>query len=242
MEKDPTKFIRADFSKLIPYAGVESPEQVSEILKIPIESIIKLDANENPYPPISAILEAVSTAPLNIYPDPNQTFLRKAIASYVNVDPSQVVAGAGSDDLIDIVIRLLEPKISVSAVPTFGMYKFLSNNSGIQHIEVGRNKNFQIDILEIEKAVFEGANLILLASPNNPTGNSLSLEEITKLVELDAVLVIDEAYAEFSKESVIPLIAKHPNALCKAAGTLLTPKIILVKIFPLDGSTFICFF
>ena len=76
MDKDPTRFIRADFSDLIPYAGVESPEQVSETLKIPIGSVIKLDANENPYPPIAAILEAVSNAPLNVYPDPNQMFLR----------------------------------------------------------------------------------------------------------------------------------------------------------------------
>ncbi len=213
MDKDPIRFIRSDFSDLIPYAGVESPEQVSEILKIPIGSVIKLDANENPYPPIAAILEAVSNAPLNVYPDPNQIFLRESIASYVGVDPSQVVAGAGSDDLIDIVIRLLEPKMSVSAVPTSGMYKFLSNNSGIRHIEVGRNENFEIDILEIEKAVLKGANLILLASPNNPTGNSLRQDEIEKLVELDAVIVIDEAYAEFSRESVIPLIAKHPNLI-----------------------------
>ena len=103
--------------------------------------------------------------------------------------------------------------MSVSAVPTFGMYKFLSNNSGIRHIEVGRNENFEIDILEIEKAVLKGANLILLASPNNPTGNSLRQDEIEKLVELDAVIVIDEAYAEFSRESVIPLIAKHSNLI-----------------------------
>jgi histidinol-phosphate aminotransferase len=213
MNKDPLKFIRSDFAELIPYLAVDSSEEIAKTLDISAGSIIKLNANENPYPPISAVREAIAGASINTYPDPKQSLLRDTIGSFLSVNPEQIVAGSGSDDLIDIVIRLVEPKASVTAVPTFGMYKFLSNTTGINHIAITRNENFEVDIPEIRKAVKNGANLILLASPNNPTGNSLSMEEVIELAELDAMIVVDEAYAEFSGFSVIPLIEEYPNLI-----------------------------
>ena len=160
---------------------------------------------------IEAIREAVAAADLHIYPVPGQTELRAAIGRYLDVSPDQIVCGQGADDLIDILMRLMRPRRMVTAVPTFGMYSFLAKINGTGVVEIPRQEDFSVDLPAVAEAVIDGETLIFLCSPNNPTGNTLSEAEIAALCGLDALVVVDEAYAEFSAVTCVPLIEHYPN-------------------------------
>lgn len=208
---NPRRFFRPDFDDLEAYTPVKPLDVLAAEIGVPIGQIVKLDANENLYGAHPAVVEAAASANLHIYPDPGQTSLRAAIAEYVGVTPEQVVAGSGADDLIDVLLRLVCPPIAVTASPTFGMYSFLAKVNGTRFVEVPRGPNFELDLHGLASTVERGAHLIFLTSPNNPTGNCLSQEEIDAVCSLDALVVVDEAYVEFGGQSVIPQIGRYPN-------------------------------
>lgn len=215
MAVDPLSFVRADFRELEAYTPVQPLDVLSREIGIPVEQIAKLDANENLYGPHPAIRQAVAAADLHIYPDPGQDALRAAIGEYLGVGAKSIVAGAGSDDLLDILLRLTEPRAIVTATPTFGMYSFLGKLAGARIVEVPRDaaNGFGVDLHGIERAVQEGASLVFLASPNNPTGNALSDAELEWLCALPALIALDEAYAEFMGRSAVGLCARYPNLI-----------------------------
>ena len=206
------RLLRPDIDDLEHYTPVKPLEVLAAELGVPVERLVKLDANENLYGAPAAVFEAIAKADLHIYPDPSQTALREAIASYAGVDPDQVVAGTGADDLIDILLRLTLPEAVVIPTPAFGMYSFLAKISRAKPIEVPRGPGFELDVPAVRAAVEEsGAKLVFLTSPNNPTGNPIARADIEQLCSLDALIVVDEAYIEFGGETVVPLIAGHPN-------------------------------
>lgn len=208
---DPLRFVRPDFRELDEYVPVKPLDVLAREVGVPVERLVKLDANENLYGAPKAVFDAIAAADLHIYPDPGQVALREAIGDYLGVAPEQVVAGAGSDDLIDIIIRLVLPEATVSAPPTFGMYRFLTLIAGARHVEVPRGPRFEVDVKGIAKAVRDGATIVFLPSPNNPTGNTLTRAELEAVCELDALVVVDEAYAEFAGTSYVGDVAQHPN-------------------------------
>jgi histidinol-phosphate aminotransferase len=209
---DPLRFVRDDWDDLEPYHPVKPLDVLAEEIGIPVERLVKLDANENLYGPHPAVREAIAAADHHIYPDPGQTYLRAAIAEYTGVTPAHVVAGQGADDLIDLVFRLVRPAAVVDSVPTFGMYRFLAAINGTRIIAVPRNEDFSPDVEGIVEAVESGgATVVFLTSPNNPTGNLLSEAEVRRVLSLDALVVIDEAYVEFSGGSLTHLLAEHRN-------------------------------
>src|SRR5688572_3538474 len=104
MTDDVLRFLRPDFRDLEEYKPVKPLDVLAREIGLPVENLAKLDANENLYGPIPAIRDAVANADLHIYPDPGQTELREAIAEYLGVTSEHVVAGAGADDLIDIIL------------------------------------------------------------------------------------------------------------------------------------------
>lgn len=210
---DPLRFVRSDFAHLEGYAAVQPIDVLAAELGMPPESIVKLDANENPWGPHAAVNAAASSAALHIYPDPAQISLRRAIADYCNVGIENVVCGQGADDLIDLVLRLFAPRRAVDNVPTFGMYSFLAAVNGVEVVEVERSRGFALDLEANARAVDEGASVIFVTSPNNPTGNVSSCRELESLLDLDAIVVVDEAYVEFSGSSAVPLLARHPNLM-----------------------------
>jgi histidinol-phosphate aminotransferase len=212
MTVNPTQhLVRPDFEDLDEYTPVKPLDVLAAEIGLPVDRLVKLDANENLYGPIPEIREAVAAADLHIYPDPGQAALRAAIADYAGVEPDQVVAGAGADDLIDVLLRVVQPEAIVDVVPTFGMYGFLGKINGARVVEVQRLDDFRPDIPAIAEAVEDGASVVFLASPNNPTGNPLSHDEVRELCALDAFIVIDEAYIEFGGETAVPLLADNPN-------------------------------
>ena len=208
---DLRSLIRPDFDDLEAYVPVKPLDLLAAEIGLPVAQIVKLDANENLYGPHSAVLEAVAATDLHIYPDPSQTALRRAIAGYLHVEPEQVVAGSGADDLIDVLLRLVMPTQVAIATPTFGMYSFLARIIRAQPLDVPRGDSFELDLPALKAAVHDGAGMVFLTSPNNPTGNATPLAEVAELCQLPAIIVVDEAYAEFGGESAVPLIAQHSN-------------------------------
>jgi histidinol-phosphate aminotransferase len=146
------------------------------------------------------------------YPDPQQRALREALADYTGVGAEHIVAGHGSDELIDLLLRaLLEPgDLVVDCPPTFGMYGFSTRVAGGVTIEAPRRDDFSLDVDAVRKAA-GGAKAVLVASPNNPTGNPLRRDELDALLTTELLVVVDEAYVEFAGESCASLVPKHEN-------------------------------
>jgi histidinol-phosphate aminotransferase len=209
------RLIRPDLAAFEPYTPIVPFEALSEHLGLPADQIVKLDANENPYGPSPRALEAIARYPhYAIYPDPDQTPLRRAIARYIGQPIERILCGNGSDEIIDLLMRLfLSPGDAVvEAPPTFGMYSFNTGVVGGRIVQVPRNEDWSVDLELIAEAVeTERAKLVFLPSPNNPDGGVLPCAAIERLLELPAVIVIDEAYAEFSGQSVADLVGQTPN-------------------------------
>jgi histidinol-phosphate aminotransferase len=207
--------IRPDLLDLPGYVPVEPTDILAARLGIPPERILKLDGNENPYGPSPHALEAIaSERAYHIYPDPDQRAARDAIADYVGVDASCVVCGLGSDDLIDLLLRaVVSPGDGVmNCPPTFGMYPFTTQIAGGRVVDVPRLESFDLDIDAIVAAARD-AKLMFLASPNNPTGNTLAADGLARILATGILTVVDEAYIEFAgnDRSFVPLVERHEN-------------------------------
>ena len=153
------------------------------------------------------------------YPSSSQSKLKEAIANYKNVKSNQVVIGNGSDELIDLLIRCFcEPKQDnlIICEPTFGMFKVYAQLNNIEVLNAPLVKeSFLFDEQLILKTVTTNTKLIFICSPNNPTGTSISFEQIEKIASnFNGIIVVDEAYIDFSeKQSVIKLIDEYPNII-----------------------------
>ncbi len=158
---------------------------------------ISLDANENPF-----------GFGLNRYPDADMNELKKAFATFRKVESERLIFGNGSDELIDLLIRTFcEPGKDRILIfpPTFGMYRVCADINNVEVLEQNLNDDFQIDV-ELLKTQLDDPNLKLLffCSPNNPTGNALDKEVILRVAKsFNGIVVVDEAYADFAKESLI---------------------------------------
>ncbi len=215
-DRDIRRLVRRHLLEIPGYEPVEPIDVVAKRLGIPEDEIIKLDGNENPYGPSPKVAEALAEFPFyHIYPDPAQRRLREAVGAYVAADAEQVVLGAGSDELLDLAAQLfLSPGDTlVSAPPTFGMYGFLGMVYNARLREVPRREDFALDLPALESALSDGAKMLYLASPNNPTGNVLPHEQLERLLRYDVAVVVDEAYAEFCGESAVELVDRHDNLI-----------------------------
>jgi len=180
------------------------------------ERAIILDGNENPYGCSPKVREALANYHLfHLYPDPEQRELRQALAQYVGLDGEHIVAGSGSDELIDLILRLfLEPRDKViNLVPTFGMYPFSTRICGGEIVEVEREEDFTVDIAKVRKAIDKQTKLVFIASPNNPTGNLMPLEGVEEIAQMGIIVVVDEAYFEFCGITAAPLVNKYNNVI-----------------------------
>jgi histidinol-phosphate aminotransferase len=200
----PDEEIRPHLHEMKAYEPISPFEVVADRLGRSLDSIIKLDGNENPYGSLPAVHEALGKLRFaHIYPDPQSTLLREALARHTGVPGENLLAGAGSDELIDLLIRLmLEPGDRILVCPpTFGMYAFNAGLNAAAVVEVHRRSDFSIDLPGIEHAVREhGPKLLFIASPNNPDGSLLPTDALERLLDLPTVVVLDEAYVEFAPE------------------------------------------
>jgi histidinol-phosphate aminotransferase len=180
------------------------------------EGIIKLNTNENPYPPsprVLAVLRQTINRSLRLYPEPLADSLRAAAASIYGVKPGNILAGNGSDEILSILTRcFVGPQDRVAfPVPTYSLYDTLIAIQEGERIAVDYPADFSLP----EALAEQNAALTLLCNPNSPSGTLVSLREIERLaVTVSGILVIDEAYVDFAESegaSTLPLISHFPN-------------------------------
>lgn len=194
-------------SRLTPYVPGEQPK---------MDNLIKLNTNENPYPPSPQAIEAVKReagASLRLYPDPNADRLKDAIANFHGIEPNCVFVGNGSDEVLAHVFNALLKHDNPILFPdvTYSFYPVYAKLYGIKFETVPLDGNFAIDI----KDYFRPNGGIIFPNPNAPTGCLLPLREIEALAaeNRESVLVVDEAYIDFGGESAISLTKQYPNLL-----------------------------
>jgi histidinol-phosphate aminotransferase len=215
-QKDVENMIRGGLKHMKAYTPVDPVEVLTGKAVVSKEETAKLDGNENPYGCSPRVQKALSEyKEFNRYPDPDQREVRRALAAYTGEKAQSIVAGAGSDDLIDIILRLfIEPGDKViNCPPTFGMYPFCTEIAGGVITRVARRADFSLDIPTIKKAADKKTKVIFLASPNNPTGNQATEAEIKELLGLDLMVVTDEAYVEFSGNSLVNMVPQYANLI-----------------------------
>ncbi len=187
------------------YTPIEPFEVLSQRLGLPVERIVKLDANENPYGMSPKARQALADLDFpHIYPDPESRALRSALASFTSLPAERLVAGAGADELIDLVLRvtLENGDCVLNFPPTFGMYPFDTYLNSGQVIEVPRRGDFSLDLQSLVKAVERHApKLLFITTPNNPDGSLPDADTIRAILDLPLLVVVDEAYIEFSEDS-----------------------------------------
>ena len=195
------KIVRESVRKLQPYSSARD-EYVSDG-----SEMIFLDANENPF-----------DNGVNRYPDPYQRSLKSLLAEQKELSESQTLLGNGSDEVLDLIYRAFcEPNQDniITLPPTYGMYKVLAGINAVENKEVLLTTDFEPNVNEILKVADSNSKLLFICSPNNPTGNSFKKERIEKLLEsFNGLVVIDEAYIDFSKdESWLSQLKTYPNLI-----------------------------
>ena len=193
--------------KIDPYVPGEQPKT---------DNIIKLNANENPYPPAPGVTEVLRTfdaAKLAIYPDANAKALKTAIAERFDLQPSQVFLGNGSDDVLALAFQsffcsdkpILYPDI------TYSFYPVWCDLFRIPYENMPLDEDFCVNVRDYDKP--NGG--IVLPNPNAPTGRGVTLEFLEDLLQhnQDCVVIIDEAYVDFGAESCVPMIYRYDNLL-----------------------------
>ena len=204
--------IKRHLKKLTPY----TPDS--------IDYKIRLNANESPFNETKKLLNKIKSGNLSIqlddnsinrYPDPSYSILLNKISRRYNVRTSNIALSNGSDELILYLLMSLTGKTSriLTFDPTFSMYQILSETLNIKCNRIPLDKNFDIPINSTLKKIKEyDPDIIFIASPNNPTANSFSKEKILKIIEKsDGLVVIDEAYGDYSKTSFIQQLSKYNN-------------------------------
>lgn len=166
-----------------------------------------LDANENPY-----------NNGYNRYPDPRQSTLKELLSQIKSIAPQKMFIGNGSDEAIDLCFRIFcEPRIDnvVTIAPTYGMYRVAAAINDVEVREVQLGDDFSLPTAALLSACDKNTKLMFVCSPNNPTGNSFSIEQIRWILEyFEGVLVIDEAYIDFASEpSLTTLLSEYDNLI-----------------------------
>ena len=197
---------RPNIARLRGYVPGEQPRE---------KGYIKLNTNENPYPPSPLVLarlrDACSTD-LRLYPDPDAWALRRKLGEIFAIAPQQIMVGNGSDELLNVIIRSFAGEGDKIAYPhpTYGYYKPLIDIQGAEAVPVEFGEEFSVP----EGLAVPGARITFLANPNAPSGTLVPYDEVAALcARVDGVLVVDEAYVDFSQGGCVSLIEEHSNAI-----------------------------
>ena len=201
-----SRFSTPQLSALTPYVPGEQPPRS--------ESLIKLNTNENPYPPgpaVRAVLTDTAVASLRLYPDPDCRELREAVAEAYGLSQDNVYVGNGSDEVLAFIFKGLCPNGAAFPDITYGFYPVFADMFQVPYNEVPLRDDLSLDISDykdIESTLF-------IANPNAPTGLILTIDEIKSLLEQNRqrLIVVDEAYVDFGCESAVKLIDSYDNLL-----------------------------
>lgn len=202
------RFWSPEVRELEPYVPGEQPK---------IQNLLKLNTNENPYPPSPRVVEAVQAVlthqadALRLYPDPDATALKHAIAKQQNIEVSQVFVGNGSDEVLAHIFKafFLQDEPILYPDITYSFYPVYSQFFGTKTKEIPLNDNFEIEV----KDYVQPNGGVIITNPNAPTSIALGLPEIEQILKAnpDRVVVIDEAYVDFGAESAVSLVNRYEN-------------------------------
>ncbi len=201
-----------------PYVWEPSNLEIAARFGLDASRVVRFDTNTAPLPPpcLPAVLRQVEADPrVNEYFDSSYASLAQALTEYTGFGPEHLVIGAGADEILDIVAKtFLNPgDMAVVPVPTYAMYRIVSETMDAEVLTVPSlpDLGFDVDALIAAAA---GAKLIFLCNPNNPTGKRLPIDAVARLVRaVDCMVVVDEAYAEISGDSALPLVKDEPRLL-----------------------------
>lgn len=190
---------------LVPYTPGEQPGD---------RKFMKLNTNENPYPPSAQTVEAIRAAAgegLRLYPDPEATSLRECLAAYHDVKPEEVFVGNGSDEVLAFCFQAFfgPERPVVFADVTYSFYKVFAQHYGLCYREIPLDEYFGLPV----ESFCGGNGGVVLANPNAPTGREISLRSIQEIVEAnpEVVVLVDEAYVDFGAHTAVDLIHTYPN-------------------------------
>ena len=194
---DFNRLVRANILKLTPYSSARGEFKGS--------ASVFLDANENPF-----------DSGYNRYPDPLQLTLKDKISALWHVPVLSIFLGNGSDEPIDLLVRLFcEPGLDhiIITPPTYGMYRVAADIAGVEVKEINLRADFQLPVKDILAQANEHSKILFLCSPNNPTGNLLNKEDIIQIIHhFPGIVVLDEAYTDFAENtSFLPELSNFPN-------------------------------
>lgn len=202
----PSKYFRKNIDKMSGYVPGEQPQD---------GRYIKLNTNENPYPPSSGVIAALKdeiNEKLRLYPDPHATSARRTVAEIFNTKPERVMIGNGSDELLTIIIRSFagEGDTVVYPYPSYLLYKTLSEIQDARQCVA----DFPDDYSMPEEIIVKEAAVTFMCNPNSPSGTMIPVEDISSLAgKIDGVIVVDEAYVDFADDNCMRLVDKHPNLI-----------------------------
>jgi histidinol-phosphate aminotransferase len=193
------------------------PHDAEERYGIEPEEVTNLASNENPYPPPGSVIEAIrsSLKDINRYPDPSYRRLKEGLSDYTSFPVQNIAVGNGSTEILDMLCKVfLDPfdRISIMS-PSYTMYALMGmvREATIEFVRTGNDHRIDVDFL-IDRA--RGSKIVFLCSPNNPTGTTIASENLEAILDgIEGLVVMDEAYAEFSRTSVVDMVPKHPNLI-----------------------------
>jgi histidinol-phosphate aminotransferase len=205
------RWVRSCYKKKSGYAFARKAGDIAR--EYGIDRIARLASNENPEPPSPAALKAADQAlcTVNRYPDERVNILMNALRAYYG--DYHFVTGVGMDGIIETIVRtLVEPGENVAvSTPTFSFYALAAMGQGAEVITVPRDADFSVDVKKLIR-VAKNAKITVLCSPNNPTGNATSPDDVREILEgIGGLLFLDNAYVEFSGIDYLPLMKKHEN-------------------------------
>ena len=203
-------YIRRQVERMAAYIPGEQPTTAG---------LIKLNTNENPYPPSPTVLETVRAAidsKLRLYPDPTASVLRKKLGKRHGFEAEQIVIGNGCDDILNLCVRAFCGECEKLAYfwPSYSLYPILANIQGATQVELPLNNEFQIEAHPALLAKLAGVKLVFITQPNAPSGVWLQQVEIQRVIEETAgVVVIDEAYVDFAPDNCLDFAHEYDNVI-----------------------------
>ncbi len=213
----------------------QTPRELAATLGVPVERIVKLDANEGVYGPPAAALAALADfaargADIGRYPDASAGDLRRSLASYTGVSAERIVVGNGSDELIELLVGLLAgPGDDVIVCePTFALYGIAARRHGASVVAVPLQADFTVRANDVLAAITPRTRLIFLCGPNNPTGTPLAPSVVESLLDRGPLVVVDEAYHEFVRAGTAEGGSDAPVGASPATELLVSGRSLVV--------------
>jgi histidinol-phosphate aminotransferase len=209
------RLIREHVKKIPPYVAGKSKEEIAKGYGLKANEIVKLASNENPLGTSKKVIEEIIRylSKISVYPDIEARELRAEISRYIGAKERQIIVGNGSDEIIDLMVKLfVEPgEEVVIPIPTFSVYAASTQTYSGKPVFVPLLKDFKFDIKGILDKINKKTKLVFICSPNNPSGNVIPEGDLRRLLESEVIVLLDEAYAEFSDNSYVGLVNEYEN-------------------------------